>query len=335
VRSLAFQQQDKAVAACATSALWAAFQASGKLFGHRIPSPAEITEMATRRVPLDTRTLPASSGLTPEQMADAIRACQLEPVLLGCGHARDLRAAVYGYAAAGIPLVLVGLIEGGKKPYPRHAVTITGYRLGGAARYEHLVSDRITKLYAHDDAVGPFARMDFIDDDASLLTTSLADAKQNIGKRRFRAELALVPVYHKIRVPFDRVLREIVSFDLFLAALRDSGTEISKRLPPCHWDLRLKTVNDYKQELRSSASAASMRGVLERPLPRFLWIASARHKTGTGFDLLFDATGIESDNLCVLRVDRGSPLPKSLQAAGLRQDQCAEFEGLARTLLLS
>ncbi|MBX3192839.1 MAG: hypothetical protein KF819_37995 [Labilithrix sp.] len=333
VRSLAFQQQDKAVAACATSALWAAFQVSGKLFGHRIPSPAAITANATRRIPLDTRTLPASSGLTAEQMADAIRACDLEPVLVGCRDARDLRAAVYGYAGAGIPLVLVGVVEGeSEDPPPRHAVTITGYRLGATARFEGLVSDRLSKLYAHDDAVGPFARMDFIEGEAALLTTSIADGKHNIGKQLFRPELVLVPVYHKIRIPFDRVLREILSLNFFLDGLRAAGLAMSKFLPSCDWDIRLRTVNDYKVELRASAST-SMSVVLERGLPRFLWVARATHEAGGGFDLLFDATGIESDNLCVLRVDRGSPVPQTLREAAIGAETFVGAEGVASRLL--
>jgi hypothetical protein len=45
--SLAFQEQDTVVAACATSALWSIFQGTGKLFQHAIPSPSVITKAAT------------------------------------------------------------------------------------------------------------------------------------------------------------------------------------------------------------------------------------------------------------------------------------------------
>lgn len=38
VKSLAYQEQDHVVAACATSALWSAFHGTGMLFQHRIPS---------------------------------------------------------------------------------------------------------------------------------------------------------------------------------------------------------------------------------------------------------------------------------------------------------
>ena len=56
--TLAFQEQDSVASACATSALWSTFQATGKLFQHRIPSPVEITKAALVRFPMDERDLP-------------------------------------------------------------------------------------------------------------------------------------------------------------------------------------------------------------------------------------------------------------------------------------
>lgn len=56
--SLAFQEQDSVAAACATSALWAAFQGTGELFHHNIPSPFEITKSATRYISPEIRPFP-------------------------------------------------------------------------------------------------------------------------------------------------------------------------------------------------------------------------------------------------------------------------------------
>ena len=56
--TLAFQEQDNVVAACATSALWSVFQGTGKLFHHPIPSPVGITKAATDQIPADSRNLP-------------------------------------------------------------------------------------------------------------------------------------------------------------------------------------------------------------------------------------------------------------------------------------
>ena len=78
IKSLAFQEQDSVVAACATSALWSAFQQTGKLFHHSIPSPVDITRIATDHSPTETRNLP-NAGLTGSEMARAIRSVGLEP----------------------------------------------------------------------------------------------------------------------------------------------------------------------------------------------------------------------------------------------------------------
>jgi hypothetical protein len=82
VDTLAFQQQDSVVAACASSALWAVFQGTGKLFHHHIPSPVEITRMALTNPQSEERTLP-NKGLFPEEIACAIRQVGLEPFPMG------------------------------------------------------------------------------------------------------------------------------------------------------------------------------------------------------------------------------------------------------------
>lgn len=46
-RSLAYQEQDHVVAACATSAIWSCLQGTGTLFQHIIPPPVKITRWAS------------------------------------------------------------------------------------------------------------------------------------------------------------------------------------------------------------------------------------------------------------------------------------------------
>jgi hypothetical protein len=66
VQSLAFQEQDKALAACATVALWSCFHKASELFQTPAPTPAEITRAANRLVN-QVRPLP-SHGLEVHQM---------------------------------------------------------------------------------------------------------------------------------------------------------------------------------------------------------------------------------------------------------------------------
>src|SRR5680860_1427518 len=60
IRGLAFQQQDRGVAACATTAIWSALQRVCRHEGCRVPTPSQITEEAVRHYLSDSRPLPAS-----------------------------------------------------------------------------------------------------------------------------------------------------------------------------------------------------------------------------------------------------------------------------------
>ena len=166
LQSLAFQQQDRVVAACATAALWSAFHGTGVVFHHRIPSPVDITRNATAHISDETRAIP-SSGLSPAQMADAIRACGLEPVMLRTADITVLKGAARAYLLGRIPVLMIGGIYDENEPKDEkavHAVTICGFCSKDAEQQEgqiRLESDRISKFYVHDDGVGPFARMLF------------------------------------------------------------------------------------------------------------------------------------------------------------------------------
>lgn len=356
VNSIAFQEQDRAVSACATSALWSVFQGTGHHFHHRIPSPAEITRKATATNPLDGRAFPAGDGLMFVQMADAVRACELEPLWLPYTQAFYVRAAIHGYLCAGIPLLLSGEIRrplqpagtGTEEPQEDasneeqmdcaesvgiHAVAVVGYRLESRRAGPEpedgfrMRSSRISKLYCHDDGVGPFARMEFLaaPEGKALLSTSQASSAGKIGTWKFAPETILVPLYHKIRVPFIRVYEEVRSFDNYLRVIAELGGDDAPNLRDLEWDIRLTTVNDYKQELLNKPGAIAREQTLHSNLPRYLWLARAEDSGGAAFDLLFDATGLEASNLCLRIVELGSAVPRFV--AALRAEQSANYPG--------
>lgn len=115
VDSLAFQEQDQVVAACATSALWSVFQGTGLLFQHQILSPFAITEAASERFPVEERTLP-NRGLTTAMMVHAIRRLGLEPHLVNVSEEYVLKGTLYAYLRGHIPMILgIELIDTSKK----------------------------------------------------------------------------------------------------------------------------------------------------------------------------------------------------------------------------
>ncbi len=159
-RGLPFQQQEQAVGACATTALWSAMSRVARADGGRGPTPYAVTQAATRYY-LQDRTLPAVGGLELAQLTTAVRELGYAPfVLKPAGKHATFVLSLKCYLRSGIPAVLV--VEDASGGY--HAVTASGYRLGddeepAADEGDELRSKGISRLYIHDDRFGPYVRM--------------------------------------------------------------------------------------------------------------------------------------------------------------------------------
>jgi hypothetical protein len=331
VKSLAFQEQDKVLAACSTSALWSVLQGTGKVFHHHIPSPVEITNLATELLPPtppETRSIP-NRGLTITQMAYAIKSLGLVPFFINPKDDQILKNNVYGYLRGHIPILMtIALVDfcNGKTPKiregdGRHAVAITGYSLGLSKPEKVTRKDgesgllsrasRIDKLYVHDDQVGPFVRMEFSQKLMELpslenpmkkvkrgsLSTSWKCHSKKPGHVRAIPVALMVPLYHKIRIPFCAVFETIASLDTHIERFRKRHiTPFTDRL---EWDIYLTTINEFKTAIRQDDSLdwKLRRGALIEGMPRFMWRATARSREEDVLDLLFDATDIEQGSL--------------------------------------
>lgn len=323
VESLAFQQQDTVVAACATSALWTCFQGTGKRFQHAIPSPVEITQAATDHVPDDllatgARTLP-NAGLTATQMAFAIRAATLEPHVVGTPDPYILSSTLYAYLRCGIPSILLfqlhDITETDQHRLGGHAVAVTGFSLGRGTTQPHpmtglqLRSSRIDKLYAHDDQIGPFARMTF--NASGALDTSWGGQ----GRVEGRPDIVLIPLYHKIRIPFEVIHDAILELDGILAWIRKT---LDSQLQRPEWDIYLTTVSEYKKDIHTryrSSLGPRLEDFLTESLPKYLWRVTALHDEESVLDMVFDATGIAQHNLVLQTITLNSELAAMLQVA--------------------
>ncbi|MCP5006975.1 MAG: hypothetical protein GY941_23955 [Planctomycetes bacterium] len=337
IESLSFQEQDSVAAACATSALWSVFHRTGTLFHHAIPSPLEITKSATSNLPIMTRILP-NTGLDINQMANAIIGVGLEPFVINVKDNYVLKNTLYTYLRGRIPMIFgISLWDVssenkrlvGNKPRGLHAVAITGYNLGlkktipyGKTGFLNTAS-RIDKIYVHDDQIGPFARMVFDNNQISLrgndgsfikfdsLSTSWQDGQD--GNVRAIPQSILVPLYHKIRIPFSAILKEVVEFDVVFNYLREKGIfPLSQRQ---EWDIYLTTISDLKEELFNSTELNGnyLKGILVEDMPRFLWRATAICAGKKILDLLFDATDIEQGDHCVIAIEYESLISEILK----------------------
>lgn len=321
VKTLAFQEQDQVVSACATSALWSAFQGTGKLFHHPIPPPIEITKAAYLiESESEPRALP-NQGLSLTQIFHAIRAVTLEPFRVNALDEHVLKSTVYGYLKPGIPLILVFYIYDNRTHPPtymgRHAVTVTGYNVGreevvpfGSTGFL-LTASRIDKLYVHDDQIGPFARMVFDAQQVCIsqggtctgvasLSSSWPGADGAMDAGRVVPDILVAPLYQTIRVPFETIHDLILDFDSVMQELSTHGfTAVPSGL---EWNIYLINANDLKHEILSGGNVGGeeRRQILLECMPRFLWRAHAESKCGgrEALDILFDSTEIKQGKLC-------------------------------------
>ncbi|HET6387040.1 MAG TPA: hypothetical protein VFJ58_26940 [Armatimonadota bacterium] len=324
VDSLPFQEQERAAAACATSALWSAFQATGRLFQHRIPSPMEITRVATEHVPLLTRTFPATAGLNKAQMAEAIRGVGLEPCLINATDEHVLKSTLYAYLRGGIPIILLIKLhrtsnaDRADEPLQvgSHAVTAVGYSLSSGHPVAHpqsgfrLSSIRLDKVYVHDDQIGPFTRMEWLN--GATFTTTWQD-RASSAHLIAHADLLLIPLYHIIRIPLDSVVDMVSAFDSIMELLRtQSILTLSDRI---EWDVYLISSNTLKEEIHSSAglSGEYRESVLTLGMPRFLWRATALDSGRAVLDLLFDTTDIEQGLSFIGAIEYDAAISRALR----------------------
>ncbi|WP_179060105.1 hypothetical protein [Pseudomonas taiwanensis] len=171
VDSIAFQEQDKVVAACATTAIWTALHALPWRDVKHIPSCSEITINALNFVEGSNNGFP-NKELTNKQIQRSldVEGLRYHSTLLLNESREWFRACATSYIDSDLPLVLVGEVysinrksateeeesseevialtkEGG------HAVTVLGYdfRVGS------------NLLYIHDDRLGPYARVELVE----------------------------------------------------------------------------------------------------------------------------------------------------------------------------
>lgn len=230
VRSLAFQEQDKSVSACATSALWSVFQGTGMLFHHSIPSPVHITEAATQNFPAPERKFP-SNGLNVEMMAQAIRSVGLEPYQIEPKDYHQLKGHIYAFIEAKIPVVLgIALYETpkdylGKDPAPAsllglHSVAVTGYNLtetknlnclGDGLAPFRLKSSKMGQIYVHDDQLGPFAKMVFEIDDRESPQQKTEGPAEEYGKQERRPKYDIPVFYREVPSSTERMYKQAIA----------------------------------------------------------------------------------------------------------------------------
>jgi hypothetical protein len=305
LEALAFQQQDQGVSACATTALWSSLHKIADGESIRIPTPAAITQAASRYYLPSGRALP-SEGLTLGQMSEACRAFDLSPIVTRATDLDTVRGIICTLLRSGFPPVLaikpVGKLDG-------HAVCAVGWDQVDPQPHSDPTShvrdgaSRIVRLRIHDDRLGPYALADLESvsrDGKTQVQVTIRDLKDVIFERA-GLEAVLAPLPSKLRLSPARMR------DLGFAFAQALGNgPLSKLAGRLVLDCRYAAAIDYVRHF--AASGVSARGIsvlrCQTTLSRYVGLIEISADGTALFDILLDATETEANPAILACVQR-------------------------------
>ena len=205
VRSLAFQEQDSVLAACATTAIWTMLNKASLDFHTILKSPSQITKDADNVSPDGSRLFPNrglnllqicqaifNSGLVSEvKQPDMVLKDKTGNVLGRFVSNEYLKKILNAYSSIGIPIILIIKVPNGGD-HGLHAITISGFKMSEPKpihpqnRISWLAAN-IEKFYAHDDQWGPFARVEFNGHCALTTPWTVFDEKESHLRNKHRS----------------------------------------------------------------------------------------------------------------------------------------------------
>jgi hypothetical protein len=294
IKSLAFQEQDSVVGACASSALWSAFHKTSQLFQTPLPSPSDITKSAKNLFQNSGRTYP-NGGLDHFQIGNAIESVGLVSELRNSNKFTDvayLKSFLYAYNKMGLPILLGIQFPG----IGAHLIAVTGYKEENNFSFPRtqqmsLKASKIERLYAHDDQIGPFSRLGF--SQSGDIITGWPAATQNGGNLIAKLISLFIPIHNKIRLTFEDIYSKVRMMDFyFLQSI--PNLEI-------YWDIYLDFSNEYKKDIYNlQLTDTDLKyALLTEPLPKYVWIAKGCVNTECIIEFLFDATQIAHSDFCI------------------------------------
>ena len=304
IKSLAFQEQDSVLAACATSAIWSMLNKAATDFHTTLKSPSQITKDADTVSPDGSRLFP-NKGLSVLQICQAILNSGLvsevkkpdfkievsKDKIIPVVSNSYLKKILNAYSPIGIPIILVINVPNGSL-YGLHAVTITGYKQGNPKPLPPTgkigwISEAIEKFYAHDDQWGPFARVHFMGD-CELETTWTKFNPNNLPT--FITNI-IVPIYPKIRISYEDI--EVIVLGLDRIFTHFFGQKIKTDLA---WDVKVDYSESYKSRVKQlkNISESEKLAILKRSQPKYLWIVSCYVGEHRILKFTFDATGVSN-----------------------------------------
>lgn len=308
LNTVAFQEQDKVVSACATTSIWTALQALDKKDLRQIPSCSEITLAAINHVNDSSNSFP-NKGLSNKQILRALDIYGFKNHKINVDTKQvDGKEAfistIQSYIRSQLPIIMgteVYDIEADKViKRDGHAVTVLGF-------------DGSDAIYIHDDRVGPFAKatlydvsnlpqsIDFDGEDFNGAKWCVALRKKDkagdwITESQILVPDSLViPSYRKVRVASDVIENTckalIEEYEAYFKQYGESPPKIT-------YEISLESLAEIKQRLLKDKQVINRRDILTKSAAKFIWTAVFKDSEDNEplFELLFDSTDIPQGN---------------------------------------
>ena len=318
LNTLAFHEQDTNVGACATISIWTVFQVASEDYHVNQKSPFEITKDAGLINFNGQRMIP-NNGLVPSAMCTAITKNNLETEVVDFWELNEknktnfnkyIKKWIYAYSTLKLPLILImdvpyacGIDEDN---FVGHAISVCGYSMGEnhiRINRKNIIhkSDRIEKIFAHDDQFGPFVKIEFFN--RNKLITPWSDILNNKNKAVLKA--LIIPVYPQIKISLKNIESIVINLDVILKL-----NLIIEKDFLFQWSTKLYFSEDYKVKLKnkerfdfvSKEKDAYQKFIFcSQSFPKYIWVSTVslknKNKEIELISFIFDATGLVSTRL--------------------------------------
>lgn len=308
VESVAFQEQDRVVSACATTAIWSSLHATRWNSEKQIPACSEITTNAINHIDGSHNSFP-NKGLTNKQI---LRALDVEGLRYYNEVLRDVPRVdffetVRYHIDSGIPLILgVEIVsKGGNELQPKHEATFDGHAVTiiGYSKEEGCIA-----FYIHDDRLGPFAKATFSEsEERTELVVRTRDGRGDwIDSGELLVPKSLTaPTNKKVRIPYVLPLNTckliVQEYDEWMRHREEkTGLPFVKSFANrLSFSLKLSQISEIRQEIINHQYSPEDEELIEEKrrfltgnYARFQWVATFYVAGRPAFKLLFDATDI-------------------------------------------
>ena len=306
IDTLAFQEQDGLISACATIALWSSLHALHKLFKTPILSPNVISHRAHIRA--HNRIRGADEvGLDINDLCNVIKSVDLYPLVRTINDSRKkdtglISSMIYPYAKMKLPVMLGLELDDDEQ----HLITVNGFDppTDFAQKGKNLYSygGFVSIIYAHDDQTGPFTKVQMVASEGIIKVIRWVNGNDEQSAYSGNISSIIIALPKGIRIPFEDIYEQVHTFfekGLALIYQLPKGEELN-----IIWDIYLTKANDYRKQIlddnTDTYSSSQKKDLLIRTsLPNYIWVARGYSSTIPFIEFVFDAMGFpNSHNLC-------------------------------------